>query len=287
LPSQLGTDGLHHHLVVTRQLVDLYGQALLAGAHQQQREPLGILGQYRLRHAEHGTHVAHRVAVPAVFDAFGLPLVTGHQVLTRNPDDDLGGTVGNGIDVVRDLHQQRLGNGQREGQADDEAAAATVLGHDLQGTTQLLDFAHHGVHAHTASRHLGHFRSGGETRLQDELVERVLLDLGALFEQAILYRLPADGRGVQAGTIVRYGEHHLAAFTRQHQGDPAGFRLVQFAAFFRRFDTVRHGIAQQVLQRPHDAVEDGAVDLAFRPDDVQLGLLAQGLGGLPHYPLQA
>jgi len=62
----------------------------------------------------------------------------------------------------------------------------------------------------------------------------------------------------------------------------ADFRLGCAPALVRRLDAVHHGVAQQVLERSGDALEHRAIELDLGAFDVQIGALADFLGGLPH-----
>ncbi len=194
--------------------------------------------------------------------------------------------MGDGQSFVCHLHQQRFGYRQRKGQTNDETAAAPPLGKDLQRTVQLFDLADHRIHAHTATGHLGDFRRGGESRLQDELVERILIHFRVCFQHAVGHRFLADRVTVQACTVIGDGQHHFRTFPGQDQRDSAGFRLAVFGSKLRRLDTVGHGIAQQMLQQPHDAIQYGTVDLAFCALHIEFGLLAQVLCRLANHALQ-
>ena len=66
----------------------------------------------------------------------------------------------------------------------------------------------------------------------------------------------------------------------QRNGDFANFRFARRHALGPGLDTVGHRIAQHVFERRHHLVEHRAVEFHLTADDVEVGPLAQFLGGL-------
>ena len=99
-------------------------------------------------------------------------------------------------------------------------------------------------------------------------------------QQAALDAALADRGAVEPATVVADADDHLSRLARHLDVHRALGRLAGLAALGRGFDAMRDGIAQHVLERRLDAIEQIAVHFAVRAIDVQLRVLGLLAGGL-------
>ena len=62
-----------------------------------------------------------------------------------------------------------------------------------------------------------------------------------------------------------------------------GFRLSCSKTALARFDAVVNGVAQHVLERRHDTLEDAAVEFAFHLPEFEFDMLVEFRRDLPHH----
>src|SRR5450830_16822 len=125
---------------------------------------------------------------------------------------------------------------------------------DLDAPLFPRDKVQHRIHADTAARHVSDFAACGKSGTHDQIGQfGVRHDLvGA--DQALFDAGLAHPRQRQAATVVGQRQVQHVVHHAQLQADGAGFRLAQGDAFLRQFETVVHGVADQVHE---DVVEQG------------------------------
>ncbi len=177
-------------------------------------------------------------------------------------------------------HQDGLGDGQGERQAQHEGGALARLRFDGQRTAELLDLVRHHVHAHAAAGELGDLAGGGEARLGDQRKQLVVAEPGVGTQQTTLDAALADRIAIQAAAVVADAHDHFGRLARHADAHRTFGRLAGLAAFCRRLNAVGHGVAQHVLERCLDAVEQVAIHFAMCALHIQLRALALFLGRL-------
>jgi len=202
------------------------------------------------------------------------------EVGARNTHDALDRRHRHRVGALAQTHENGLGDGQRERQADDERRADAVPRVDRERAAELLDLVVHDVHADAAAGQLGHGLGGRESGFQDEAVEVAIGQLHVGLEDAAFDRLAPDRVTIQAAAIVGHAQHDFRRLAAHLDADRAVERLVRDQPLFRRFDTVRERVAHHVLEWRLHALEQVAVHFALCAFDLQLGAFAEFLCGL-------
>src|SRR5690606_942261 len=146
--------------------------------------------------------------------------------------------------------------------------------------------AHH-VHAHSASRQVGHAICGRESRLENQVADFSVGKRVARANHAALNSLGANLVYVQspavitdfnddvAGVVISIEAHHT--LRRLSPGHARGFRL----------NAMVDGIAHQVGQRVADLFHHRLVQLGVGTLDLQDNVLAELFADITHYALEA
>ncbi|WP_343225244.1 hypothetical protein [Agrilutibacter solisilvae] len=113
------------------------------------------------------------------------------------------------------------------------------------------------------------------------------LSTASLRTQATFLAATADGLAVEAGAVVGHFQHDFRPFAADGDADGAFFGLAGLLALFRRFQAVRDGVAEHVLQRRGHALQHVAVQFALGIAQLELDLLAQLARCLAHDAAQA
>ena len=134
---------------------------------------------------------------------------------------------------------------------------------------------------------MGQLGGRREARLEDEIEQRRLVDRLPRLQQPHGFGASPNAPSVEALAIVAHRQNNFVAFLNQPDGDFTDFWLAHRNTVVTILDTVRHGIAQHVLDRGQHLVEHRTVDIDLAADDVEVGPLAQFLGGLADDAIEA
>src|SRR5690606_23317240 len=284
---KLRSQALDHDLPRAGQAIDLHGDAVLVGAHQDHRQRQALADQFRpLTVVQQLAEVTQLVVLPCVFEARRAGLVIGLQLIRRDPHDALDGVQRNRVEILPRIHHQRAVDRHGERQADQEAGALPLFRLDAHRAAELLDLRMDHVHADAATGNLRDALCGGETGLENELQDFMIGQRGVGGHQATVDRLAPDRLGVDTGAIVAQGQPDLAAFARQIEANVPLLGLACGNASVGSFDTVVHRVAQHVFQWRDDALQNAAVHFPCGIAYLELDLLAQLAGHLPNDPPQ-
>ena len=278
----LQADRLDHDFAVAQHLVDRHGGTQITGTDQQQRHLVLAIGTRRGL-PDQAAEVVQRI----VFAAVTVAAVGGFETLARQAADTTDRGHRHREGGFADLHEHRLGDGQRLRQAQGEAYALAPHRLDVDRATELAHFVAHHVHAHATTGQLADLVGGGEAGREDQVVQLLLVRLRIGGQQATVDGAAADRLAVQASTVIGHFQHDFRTFAVQADGDLALLRLARGAALFRRFQAMGHGVAQHVFQRRDHAVEDVAVQFAVGSFQGQVDLLAGIHAGLADHAAQA
>ena len=233
-----------------------------------------VLGRQAGRQAQQFGQIVDAVLLVAVLEGGIFLRQAGRQIIRIDPRHALHRGHRDGERGFADTHQDRLRHRQRERQSQHEHAALALLGLDRERTAELLDLVGDHVHAHAASGQLGDAGGSGKARLGDQRKQLVVGGLDVGTQQPALDAALADRLAIQPAAVVADPDHHLGRLARDPDMHRALGRLAGLAAFSRGLDAVRDRVAQHVLERRLDAVEQVAIHFAVRTIDVQLRALA-------------
>ena len=281
---ELRADVLDHHFLVAGHLVDVDGRPALAGTEQQHRVVAGRLRVVRAV-AEEPRQVVERVAVLLPRD------LAGDVVLEQR--------LGLGLLHLLD-HRRRqrpqaparadqhdLRDGERQRQVERERRSLAGTGAHLDAAAQRADLGAHDVHPDAAARDLRDLRRGREAGPEDALDELRVGRLGVRREEPDLQRALAHPREVDAAAVVGELDHHLVAGLAYRERDLARLRLAGRDACGAGLDAVVERVAQQVLERAREFLEDRPVELGLPADDLEVRALVELARGRAQDPVQA
>ncbi len=183
-------------------------------------------------------------------------------------------------------HEHRLRHGERQRQEQVEARPLAGLRMHVDAAAERDDLAAHDVHADAAAGDLRERRRRRKAWLKqafDELVDR-RLRIG--LHEAERNRTFAHALEIDAAAVVRDLDRDFIADLAHGQRDLAGLRLPRGHARGTRLDAVIERVAQQVLERADELLEDRAVELGLRAVDFQVGALVELARGLAQNPVQ-
>ena len=126
----------------------------------------------------------------------------------------------------------------------------------------------------------------GRGKPGQEDARRQVSFVGGLAEP-LLAHLLAHGLQVEAPTVVRDHHFDLRAAERGRQRDPPLGELAGGLALVGRLDAMIHGVADQMVQRVSQTLEDRAVQLDLAPLDQKFDLFAARPGQVAHQPVEA
>jgi hypothetical protein len=110
----------------------------------------------------------------------------------------------------------------------------------------------------TATGQAADFVGRREARFEDQHVQVAVGQARVVADQAALDRALVDRLAVEAGAVVADFQHDFRAFAAHRDADRRLLGLVRLAPLFGRFEPVRDGVAEHVLQRRGHAFEDVA-----------------------------
>ncbi|MNF92286.1 hypothetical protein D3C84_749260 [compost metagenome] len=158
-----------------------------------------------------------------------------------------------------------------------EATAFTcrLLQHDR--SAQLADHVLHCVQADTAPGDFSDCVAQTETGQEQERQQLLFTQLRGRIGrgQLALDDAAPDLLQIDAITVIAQLQHQQAGLMGGAQTDQAFLRLAGQQALFRGFDSVIHGVAQQVRQGCFEFLQYITVDLGFLALDLQPHLLAE------------
>jgi hypothetical protein len=107
----------------------------------------------------------------------------------------------------------------------------------------LADFAGDHVHADAATGEAADGLGGREAGLQDQHVEVGITQHRIRLDQAAFDRARANRGTIDAAAVVADLQHHFRTFAPDRDADAAFLALAGLAAYVRRLQAMRHGIA--------------------------------------------
>ena len=156
----------------------------------------------------------------------------------------------------------------------------------LDPTAQRIDFRTHHVHTDTTTGQFGNLVSRREARREDQVGRIVLTQRLIRRQHTVGDCLGANLVQMQTAAIVTESDGHVIAFLVDANGDRPGSGLTPYNTFGRTFNTVRHRVAQHMLERWAHAVQHTAVHFDGTTGNVELDLLSGVLGGLTDNTIQ-
>ena len=88
---------------------------------------------------------------------------------------------------------------------------------------------------------------------------------------------------VQSAAVITYGNHHVASLLAGSQDNVTLGRFAGILALLGRFQTVIHGIAQQVGQRVLNLFQHPFIQFRLAAGDSQRNLFALFTGQIAHH----
>ena len=197
----------------------------------------------------------HRHAVQGLDAALGFLAIEPHQfdqtdLRNREPvsgrRDDQGGD-----------------DGESQGNLDFQRRAGPDHAMHIHRASDFRDVGPHHIHTHAAPREIGYFLNGRKAWQKDQIERLAVAHARRLFggNQTFLYGFLPDAVHIDSGPVVANFNIDLAALVIGPQTqDP----LRVFAAGLpplNGFDSVIHGIADNMRQRILDRLNNGAIEL--------------------------
>jgi hypothetical protein len=149
---------------------------------------------------------------------------------------------------------------------------------------ELVKNAPHDVHADASAGYFGDFRGGAEAWLENQ-VERFLVGKTGSFvgrDEALLNRLLADKRGVNAAAIIAHLDDDLRALMEGVECYGAARGLARSETLVGGLDAVVYGVAHEMHKRLVERVEDALVEIGVFTRNVQGHVLAALFGDVAH-----
>ncbi|CAM3491361.1 hypothetical protein COSO111634_17230 [Corallococcus soli] len=189
---------------------------------------------------------------------------------------------GDDVDLVAHTHGEALDDGEREGQAQGQGGAPTLLALDGHGATQRLDVPAHHVHAHAAAGQLRHGGGGGEAGLEDEAQELVVAQPLGGRDQAPLPGALAHLVPLDAPAVVGQLHDDAARVMEGPQPQVPARVLARGPPLVGGLDAVVQRVAQQVEQRVAQRIQHRGVQGGVLALQLQQGLLVLGARQVAH-----
>src|SRR5262249_12849202 len=148
-----------------------------------------------------------------------VPVFDGGDDTGGRPQGLLDGEDGHDVALIANGNDQAVDDGQGEGHGEAEARALPELAFDSDAAAQLLDLAPDYVHADAAAGNVGDLFRGREAGLENEVVNLLVGEGGAMRDDTLLDGLGEDAIAVHPGTVVGDLDDHVAGVMRSAQFD--------------------------------------------------------------------
>ena len=252
----------------------MHRDGLITGTHQHHRHA-GLARRGRVRAADVVAEVANVIVHARVVETLLAAGVHLLDLLAVEQHDAFDRVERDGVEVFADRHHQRAVDRHGKRHPHDKSRALTRGRADADAAAELLDLAVDDVETHAAAGDLRDRLGRAEARRQHELNDFGIAELRVGTHEAALGRLQTHRFDVDARTVIADLDDDVATFAGQAQVDATGGRLAEAAAHLSRLDAVIHGVAKHVFQRRDHALEQVAVQLAFRVERSELHILAE------------
>ncbi len=199
------------------------------------------------------------------------------NVLTIEHQDPVDAVERKGERLAGDLHQQGADHRHGDRKLEDEPGSLAELAADPDGSPNRLDHALHHVEANAPARDLGHLLLGREAG-QEQKIEQLGLaqsadDRGG--RQPLLDDLGAQPVQVDSPAVVAEDDLEHPRAVASLQPDCPRRVLAGRATLLGHLEPVIQGVADQMIERGLQTVQDVAIDARGLAHDLELHLLAK------------
>src|SRR5712692_6021787 len=184
--------------------------------------------------------------------------------------------------TAADAEQQCLNTRKSERRTKLNCCAAALLRRNMNGTLEAAEYGSNDIHADAPARNFRHFRSGAESRLENE-IENFLPGqaLGRFRFQDFLFNgARAQLSRVDTPTVVADFNDHLGALMIGVEIDGTACGLAGSQALAGRLDTMVNRITDEMHERLGKTVENALIEVSVLAREFQGHILATFLGNV-------